>query len=90
MLPIAKRAGMLPMAMSSEMKRCLNCCYYLWQKEEDSSTNQHCSRCKIAFYCSRECQLEHWQNVHKKQCKYLAGKKVLPLARHDQATCLVC
>lgn len=27
-----------------------------------------CSRCKIAFYCSRECQKEDWSE-HKKHCK---------------------
>jgi uncharacterized paraquat-inducible protein A len=27
-----------------------------------------CSRCKIAQYCSRECQLAHWPN-HKEYCK---------------------
>lgn len=28
-----------------------------------------CSRCKQACYCSKECQLQHWKNGHKKECK---------------------
>ena len=29
---------------------------------------QVCTRCKVAKYCSRKCQAEHW-NVHKRECK---------------------
>mmetsp|Transcript_15353 Transcript_15353/g.23012 ORF Transcript_15353/g.23012 Transcript_15353/m.23012 type:complete len:458 (-) Transcript_15353:127-1500(-) len=28
-----------------------------------------CSRCHSAFYCSRECQVLHWNSGHKKKCK---------------------
>ncbi|KAH3765397.1 hypothetical protein Pelo_2733 [Pelomyxa schiedti] len=27
-----------------------------------------CSRCKQAFYCSTDCQLQHWQKGHRKDC----------------------
>ena len=27
-----------------------------------------CSRCKTVWYCSRECQVQHWKQ-HKKVCK---------------------
>ena len=29
-------------------------------------------------------------SIHKKQCKYIAGKEVLANAKHDEANCLVC
>ena len=29
-----------------------------------------CLRCKEAYYCSRDCQKEHWQ-VHKKNCRFI-------------------
>uniref|UniRef100_A0A7S1KMC9 MYND-type domain-containing protein n=1 Tax=Stephanocyclus meneghinianus TaxID=29205 RepID=A0A7S1KMC9_STEMN len=28
-----------------------------------------CSRCESAFYCGRDCQSNHWDVSHKKQCK---------------------
>ena len=28
---------------------------------------QKCGRCKDAYYCSKECQVEHWK-LHKKEC----------------------
>ncbi|KAK8816076.1 MYND-type zinc finger protein [Blastocystis sp. ATCC 50177/Nand II] len=34
-----------------------------------------CSRCKTACYCSKECQLEHWKNGHKKECVPVGGKE---------------
>ena len=32
-----------------------------------------CGRCKVARYCSRECQSSHWK-AHKKECKSLENK----------------
>lgn len=28
-----------------------------------------CSRCKAFSYCSKQCQVKHWKNGHKKDCK---------------------
>jgi hypothetical protein len=33
-----------------------------------NKTAQQCSVCKVAYYCSRECQLQDWK-VHKLICK---------------------
>ena len=27
-----------------------------------------CTRCKIALYCSKDCQVEAWKNGHKREC----------------------
>lgn len=37
----------------------LTCC--------NNKPTKHCSRCKFARYCSKECQIEHWK-YHKQHC----------------------
>jgi hypothetical protein len=38
-------------------------------KSDDASERfKQCSRCKVAYYCSRECQKEH-RRIHKKDCR---------------------
>ena len=69
---------------------CENCACYGWDQPEDKASVLKCSRCKQAFYCSKQCQLEHWEKVHKKNCRYLAELKIFPNSRHDESTCLVC
>ena len=71
-------------------RKCDNCVFFRWNQPEDMSTIKQCVRCKSATYCSRQCQQEHWHNVHKKHCKYIAGVKVLPMSKHEEASCLVC
>jgi len=71
-------------------KECLNCKVYGWNQSKDTSDLKRCSKCKIAWYCTEQCQKEHWHKTHKNHCKYLAGKKVLRDSKHDEATCLVC
>ncbi|KAK7256990.1 hypothetical protein RIF29_30644 [Crotalaria pallida] len=31
-------------------------------------SNTRCSRCKVARYCSVECQIRHWRSGHKHEC----------------------
>ncbi|GJE85091.1 DUF4470 and zf-MYND domain-containing protein [Phanerochaete sordida] len=46
-----------------ETTRCLAC-----NAELALEKRMVCSRCKVALYCDRDCQLEHWK-VHKRICK---------------------
>ena len=69
---------------------CDNCSIYGWKQPDDRSTIKRCSRCEVVSYCSKQCQKEHWYNAHKQHCKYLVPSKVLPNAKHNEATCLVC
>jgi len=74
----------------AEAKECVNCKVYGWKQPADTSDLKRCSSCKVVWYCGEQCQKEHWQKTHKNHCKYLAGRKVLPKSKHDEATCLVC
>ena len=58
------------------MAECINCKIFGWKQPEDRSIIK-----------SRK---EHWHNAHKHHCKYLAKKKELPNAKHNNDTCLVC
>lgn len=48
-----------PFAYGKGCKICSFCC---------REACKRCGQCKMFFYCSRECQVEHW-NVHKEQCR---------------------
>lgn len=39
---------------------------------------QYCGKCFDAVYCSKECQLEDWQNGHRLVCKPSPKKSTLP------------
>ena len=69
---------------------CWNCIIYGWKQLEDKSALKRCSKCKIAHYCSEQCQKEHWHKTHKKHCKYMSKKKVLATGKHDDSACLAC
>ncbi len=46
------------------VKPCINCL----AKETTSGDHKQCSKCKLAKYCSKTCQKEHWKNSHKLIC----------------------
>ena len=50
--------------------RCSNCDSMLAR-----STNR-CAQCRVAKYCNRECQVEHWKRGgHKQECAQLAAAR---------------
>ncbi|QDZ23306.1 MYND-type domain-containing protein [Chloropicon primus] len=34
-----------------------------------------CSKCKVVYYCGRDCQVKHWSNGHSKECGKTAPPK---------------
>ena len=45
-------------------------CVSLAGVSEVAVSNKACTGCKVVYYCSRECQVDHWK-VHKRLCKQL-------------------
>ena len=48
---------------------CSNC------KQRSKEKYSHCAGCHKVYYCSIECQKEHWKKEHKSQCKKSKQKK---------------
>jgi len=58
---------------------CANCyagaiVYRDYESYEVRTPNFFCSKCMMAWYCSEECQRQHWQN-HKYICRQSTGTK---------------
>lgn len=62
---------------------------------------KRCSKCRVAQYCSRECQKKHWkEGGHKQQCKRLREERkcvgdgsdsvILDVAGHDNRATRFC
>ena len=43
---------------------------------------KRCGKCKLCYYCSVDCQKEHWNRIHKYECKMLCQTKYLPENHH--------
>ena len=67
---------------------CLNCHVYGWTPSEAEITTR-CSRCKLFYYCSKECQVEHYKKTHKHFCKAIFAPTTSRL-QHDKTTCRYC
>ena len=53
----------ISMIETKEKSRCTNC-----RKEAGSSPLKRCIRCLGAWYCGKECQVQHWKAGHKFDC----------------------
>eukprot|EP00877_Chromochloris_zofingiensis_P002270 jgi/Chrzof1/12043/Cz06g19070.t1 len=50
------------------------CCWHCGMRQEGPEPLSKCSVCRVARYCSRECQVAHWK-AHKKECPDLTKQK---------------
>jgi hypothetical protein len=51
-----------------------------------SSTLKRCKRCRAVRYCSLECQREHWEKIHHKECKECVPAQLSASAIHSTTT----
>ena len=64
LLPIKGEATeLISMIETKEKSHCANC-----RKEAEGSSFKRCVRCLGAWYCGKECQVQHWKNGHKIDC----------------------
>ncbi|KAJ6549333.1 hypothetical protein DFH09DRAFT_620491 [Mycena vulgaris] len=52
---------------SEEAANCLYACYSCNQTTDIRTTLKRCSRCRLAWYCSSQCQKDDWK-AHKRFC----------------------
>jgi hypothetical protein len=55
------------------IKRCHHC--EKLETQMDGALLMKCQRCRVTYYCSKECQLADWKS-HKKMCKVLSSGSV--------------
>jgi hypothetical protein len=67
-LPAAAQFNPNPRALKGGPPACCACC------GQPSLKLRKCSACKVAQYCSRECQAKHWkEGGHRRECAALAA-----------------
>ena len=49
-------------------------CDYCDAKQKGATKLKKCAKCRVAQYCSKECQTKHWK-LHKKHCQTLTAAK---------------
>jgi len=54
---------LISMVENEAKSHCANC-----RKEAEGSSFKRCVRCLGAWYCGKECQVQHWKNGHKIDC----------------------
>lgn len=62
-------------SMESQLKMmCANACGKMAKKGEGLKA---CNRCRSVWYCSRECQTQHWKQGHKSDCVKFGSSGIL-------------
>merc|ERR550519_1186649 len=60
------------------------------KSSKSSKDYKRCSGCHLLTYCDKDCQLEHWEAIHKNHCKLLSGKKVVANVEKHAKSCQHC
>ena len=72
-------------------RMCANCKVFGWKQPDPGSRPlKRCTGCRKIYYCSKECQEEHWRKVHKKHCKFFSGRAGMETILHKKETCSHC
>jgi len=66
----------------------LNKCHACDKVDPTGSEFKRCSRCKVALYCSADCQRNHWKDGHKEDCKSLQALKSVDNQQEKPKVCV--
>jgi hypothetical protein len=58
----------------------LPCCAACGTHETTRRPLKTCTRCHTARYCNSDCQMNHWKEGHKRECKQLQKEHEKKLA----------
>jgi len=67
-----------------KMGKCCNALCSLSNKQVERSAIMHCTRCRCAYYCSRDCQVADWPN-HKDSCRRTVAREAMLCATKEVA-----
>ena len=61
-------------------------------KESSADLLSQYSKCKVAYYCGKDCQTEPCEKVHKDKCKHLRVDRRMKVGVHRQQkeSCPAC
>ena len=45
-----------------------------------------CSKCHVAYYCGRKCQVDHWKTEHKQQCVHMVSRSISQTQAQSQSS----
>jgi MYND finger len=62
-----------------ELMSCRNCN----KRKQEVGPIRKCTGCGLVGYCGKECQREHWDAVHKEECKILRGVAGLEVSKDE-------
>jgi len=84
-LPMAHSMFVPPGALVEEdgegndrRKRCARCFFQEGDKDSSGTRKKkfgRCSKCRVTFYCSRNCQADDWDEQHKLECQYYVKRR---------------
>ncbi|KAJ7177079.1 hypothetical protein C8R46DRAFT_1246415 [Mycena filopes] len=75
---VDERARVLDLFLDTKLSSSNACENMQCSKTGEQNAFKRCAACKLAFYCSRECQKSDWQAVHRSSCRTLLVKGVSP------------
>ena len=70
-LTALRDSGALPSSAESTREAGEHTCAHCGKA---TTGHARCSRCKVAWYCGRECQRSHWRAGHREACELVSRR----------------